>query len=59
MYLVMLTNNQKVWVDPPLARQLQMNKKVLFIIGEGNERDRDDYERQNAQEKYFETGGRS
>jgi len=59
MYLVMLTNNRKVWVDGPLARQLQLKKKVLFLVGEEHEQDRDDCERQGVQEEYFEAGGKS
>lgn len=59
MYLVMLTNNRKAWVDRPRARRLQLKKKILFIIGERYECDREDHERQGVQEKYFETGGRS
>jgi hypothetical protein len=58
MYLVMLTNKRKVWVDRPLARQLQLQKKVLYVVGE-EERDRDGCQRQSVQEKYCETGGRS
>ena len=36
MYLVMLTNKQKIWVDCPLARQLQSKNKILHIVAEEN-----------------------
>ena len=34
MYLVMLATKHKVWVDARLARQLQLNNRVLFTIRE-------------------------
>ena len=36
MYLVMLTNKQKIWVDYPLARQLQSKNRILYIVTEKN-----------------------
>jgi hypothetical protein len=56
MYLVMLTNHKKIWVARPIARQLQLKKKVLFVVAESWERD--DRQEQNVlQKKYGETGG--
>lgn len=55
MYLVMLTNHKKIWVARPIARQLQLKKKVLFVVAESWERD--DRQEQNVlQKKYGETG---
>jgi hypothetical protein len=36
MYLVMLTNKQKIWVDYPLARQLQSKNRILYVVMEKN-----------------------
>ena len=36
MYLVMLRNKQKIWVDYPLARQLQSKNRILYIVTEKN-----------------------
>ena len=55
MYLVMLTNHKKIWVARPIARQLQLKKKVLFVVAEAPERD--DCQEQNVlQREYCETG---
>jgi|PlaIllAssembly_1097288.scaffolds.fasta_scaffold409750_2 hypothetical protein len=55
MYLVMLTNHKKIWVARPIARQLQLKKKVLFVVAEAAERD--DCQEQNVlQEEYGGTG---
>ena len=55
MYLVMLTNHKKIWVARPIARQLQLKKKVLFVVAEAAERD--DCQEQNVlQKEYGETG---
>ena len=55
MYLVMLTNHKKIWVARPIARQLQLKKKVLFVVAEAPERY--DCQEQNVLRKeYGETG---
>lgn len=51
MYLVMLATKQKMWVDAHLARQLQLNDKVLFIL-----REEDDNYR-NSSKQNGENGG--
>jgi hypothetical protein len=55
MYLVMLTNHKKIWVARPIARQLQLKKKVLFVVAEAPERD-DRQEENVLQKEYGETG---
>ena len=37
MYLVMLTNKRKIWVDYPLARQLQSKNRILYIVTDKND----------------------
>lgn len=55
MYLVMLTNHKKIWVARPIARQLQLKKKVLFVVAEARERD-DCREQSVLRKKSGETG---
>lgn len=52
MYLVMLTTKQKMWVDPPLARQLQLENKILFIL-----REEDDGSHRNSSKRIGKNGG--